>query len=649
MGYPAYSDMQNGLYNPFVWILLVFGEYNTTSLIIELLFYYVIAILGAYKFSGLFVQSSKAKIFIAVAYGFSGFMLGTTQIMIFIAGAAFLPHILFHFIRFLKTDKLVDVLYCVLFLALCITSASPAYTIVLIYLMGIIFVYHWIKIKRKKTLKTLGFSWIRLSLMAVLLIGVLLPYINSVYEFLPYFNRANKLTYSPFLLENPFDYHEYLSFFFPFTTLADSTWFGNTDMTMRSGYIGLLPFIFLIYSLKFWKENTIKLLWIGTLIFLILCAGGSTPFYRLFYELPGFGLFRHPSLFRAHALLFAVVLAGIGFEKWNSTENKKAVRILLLGLISLFICVLIWSGIKLNGADLSSFFKNLNPSDKPIQHFVNTYLFINALVLLPLIILALWKLKKGGNVKKYFVIILILDLFIYSQITARHTIHYSTRNSDYVAYFKNLPKTIDQTNALKPYKELVENYDPKIEGIWRNTATLHRKLTFDGHNQTQFIHFNEVEQNGGLKMALENNLFYDINERVKLTKSGPLRPNTLWQLDTEIAINPNSLTVVKPKISINNFSVEVTNKSSQEDLLILNQNFHHLWKAFINGKEVSIYRANDAFMSIIIPKKSLNKVEFKFDSPRTKTTLIISIISYLILFGGIVYLSWKEQSIRAKE
>ena len=62
-----------------------------------------------------------------------------------------------------------------------------------------------------------------------------------------------------------------------------------------------------------------------------------------------------------------------------------------------------------------------------------------------------------------------------------------------------------------------------------------------------------------------------------------------------------------------------------------------------------IYRANDAFMSILIPKKSINKVEFKIDSPRTKTTLIISIISYLILFGGIVYLSWKEQSIRAKE
>ena len=269
--------------------------------------------------------------------------------------------------------------------------------------------------------------------------------------------------------------------------------------------------------------------------------------------------------------------------------------------------------------------------------------------LLPLIILVLWKLKRDGNIKKYFVIILILDLLIYSQITSKHTIHYATKNADYIAYFKNLPKAIDQKNALKPYKELVENYDPKIEGIWRNTATLHRKLTFDGHNQTQFIHFNEIEQNGGLKMTLENTLFYDINEQAILTKSTRLRPNLLWQIDKEIVINPLSLSIAKPKIAINNFSVEVTNKSSEEDLLILNQNYHRLWKAFINGKEVPIYRANYALMSIIIPKKSMNKVEFRFDSPATKTTLIISIFCYLILFGGIVYLSWKEQSIGAKE
>jgi hypothetical protein len=646
MGYPAYSDMQNGMYNPFVWLLLLFGEYNTTSLIIELLFYYVIAIWGAYKFAGLFVSSNTTKTFIAVAYGLSGFMLGTSQIMIFIAGAAFLPLILYHFLQLLSTKKLLDVLYTVLFLALCITSASPAYTIVLIYILGVIFAVHLLKQLRFDKSVRNSSNWKQLVLLALLLVCVLLPYINSVYEFLPYFNRANKLNYSSFLLENPFDLHEYISFLFPYTTLADSAWFGNTDMTMRSAYIGLLPLIFLVYSLKFRKETKVKWLWIGALIFLILCAGGTTPLYRFFYELPGFGLFRHPSLFRAHALLFAVVLAGIAFERWDSTSNKKEIRLLLIGVLSLFIAVFAFVLIKPHGDDLKTFFSNLDPSTQPIRHYIKTYLLINTALMLPLIILAIRKINVGGNVKQYFVILLIVDLVIYSQVTSRYTIHYPMKNKEYVAYFQELPKEIDQSSALKPYKQLNEGYEPIIEGLWRNTATFHRSLSFDGHNQTQFIHFNEIEQNGGLEMTKENPLFYDVNKHITLRKNSPLEPNVIWQSDEKksIDINPDSLLISNPQIKINSFTVQVKNQSNKPDLLILNQNFHHLWKATINGKETPIIRANDALMSIAIPPNSSNNIVYTFNSPKTKWAFYISLLGYLTLFIGILFLSFKKES-----
>lgn len=645
LGYPAYSDMQNGMYNPFVWFLLLFGEYNSNSLIVELLFYYLIAIWGAYKFAGLFVQTKSAKTFIAVAFGLSGFMLGTSQIMIFIAGAAFLPHILFHFIRLLKEKQLIDVFYTVLFLALCITSASPAYTIVLIYILAAILAYHFFQNYRNAQISS-RINWKQIILLTALLICVLLPYINSVYEFLPYFNRANKLNYSSFLLENPFDLHEYISFLFPYTTFADSTWFGNTDMTMRSGYIGLLPLIFLGYSLKFWKEKNVKWLWIGMLVFLVLCAGGTTPLYRFFYELPGFGLFRHPSLFRAHALLFAVVLSGIAFERWDFATNKKHIRWLLMSLLGTFVIILVYTLLKPHSEDLNAFFANLNPSSAFTRHYIKTYLLVNAALMIPLLILAIRKLKKGGNVKRFFVLLLIADLLIYSQITARYTVHFPMKNADYVAYFKNLPTEIDQHRAVLPYKELTESFKPTIEGLWRNTATFHRALSFDGHNQTQFIHFNEIEQNGGLEMTKENPLFYDVNKRIALTKKSPLEPNILWHLEGKksFEINPDSLQIKTPNVKINSFRVEVENKSQKPDLLILNQNFHHLWQAEINGKTIPIIRANNALMSIEIPPKSKNSVVFTFSSPNTKNTFFISLFSYGILLIGIFFLTFKKRS-----
>lgn len=646
MGYPAYSDMQNGMYNPIVWFLLLFGEYTTNSLIVELLIYYLIAIWGAYKFAGLFVQTKVAKTFIAVAFGLSGFMLGTSQIMIFIAGAAFLPHILFHFIRLLKHKQLIDVFYSVLFLALCITSASPAYTIVLIYILVAIFIHHLLQNIRSLKENITHTNWIQLTLLAVLLVCVLLPYINSVYEFLPYFNRANKLNYSSFLLENPFDFHEYISFLFPYTTLADSTWFANTDLTMRSGYIGILPLIFLGYSLKFRKEKQVKWLWIGMLIFLILCAGGTTPLYRFFYELPGFGLFRHPSLFRAHALLFAVVLSGIAFERWDQASNKKEIQWILLSILGVFTLIFIYTLLKPHTDDLKAFFANLSPSSPLIRHYIKTYLFINVALMIPLLFLSLRQLMKNANVKRFFVFILIADLVLYTQVTARYTIHYPMKNSDYVAYFKNLPSEIDQSRASLPYKQLSENFEPIIEGLWRNTATYHRALSYDGHNQTQFIHFNEVEQNGGLEMTKENPLFYDVNKRSVLAKESPLEPNVLWQREekTQTIVNPESLQISNPHVEINSFSAKVLNQSDKPDLLVLNQNFHHLWKATINGKSTPIVRANDAFMSIEIPPKSTNDVVFTFSSPTTKWTFYFSLFSYLILFSGILILSAKNRN-----
>jgi hypothetical protein len=62
-------------------------------------------------------------------------MVGTAQIMIFIAGAAFLPHVLYHLIRFFKENLWRDVFWLSLFIGLHISAASPAYSIVLFYII----------------------------------------------------------------------------------------------------------------------------------------------------------------------------------------------------------------------------------------------------------------------------------------------------------------------------------------------------------------------------------------------------------------------------------------------------------------------------------------------------------------------------------
>ena len=635
MGYPAYSDMQNGMYNPFVQLLMWCGGYTPTSLTIELLSYAVLAALGAYQLSGLFFSLRISRFMTGISYGLSGFMLGTSQIMIFLAGAAFLPFILFHFWLLLKTGNWKNLLLTVFFIALEVTTASPAYTIILVYLLlGITLIFVWFNLKNKVELPLRRWG-LQLPLFIGMLVLLLLPYIISVIDFLPYFGRSNPLDYGPYLLQNPFNIRSWFSFIFPYPTLADSKWFQTTSLTMRSAYLGWLPFLFCIFSLRFIKEKKVALLWLGVVIFTLISAGGGTPLYQLIYEIPGFGLFRHPSLFRAYFILWMALLAGIGLERWMQGQNQNLLNKLLILLLGITIFILVWSSIHPYTNDLRELFSWHAPTSDWKEHYMKSYFLLNAIVLLPMCIaacLVIWKRKSV----KWLLVLVVLDLLFYSQVTLPATVHFPYKRMDYEAYFKALPEYPHQYSATVPYKELGENYEPKMMGIWRNTATYHKSLTFNGHNQTQFIRFNLVEQNGGLELAKENPLFYEISGRIDLKKDTIKRANCLWKFDEVISINRDTLHIKEPHIGFNTFSIKVENESQKSDLLVLNQNFHAGWSAELNGKLIKIHQANEAFMAVEIPAGQKGKVIFKFDAPIWKKSLWLGGLSWIALFLGLL-------------
>jgi len=643
MGYPAYSDMQNGMYNPLVQLLIWCGGYTPSSLMIELLSYAVLAALGAHRLSELFVSARIPRFLIGISYGLSGFMLGTSQIMIFLAGASFLPLILYHFWMMLKSGKLKDLLFTALFIALEVTVASPAYTIVLVYLLlGLIVLYFWLH--RKDEIRILMKRWIwQLPLLGLSLILLLLSYVISVVDFLPYFGRAGQLAYGPYLLQNPFDFHSWFSFLFPYPTLANSKWFEATDLTMRSAYFGWSPFLFCLFSLRFLKEKKVVLLWSGVAIFALIAAGGSTPIYRLIYEIPGFGLFRHPSLFRAHLILCMVLLAGIGLERWIRGEKRKVLQWIMLSVLILTLFIFAWSLIHPFINDLKELLTWHAATEVWETHFMKSYFMLNTLIVLPLCFIALWVSRQGKSAK-WILGLVVLDLMIYSQVTLPATVYSPYKRSDYETYFKTLPHKPDQHSASVPYNELIENYEPKMLGIWRNTATYHKSLTFDGHNQTQFIGFNKTEQNGGLEFAKENALFYEVVERIDLKKDKIKRPNCLWQIDVPVSINQDTLRVSNPTIGYNQFSVQLNNQSKRSDLLILNQNFHTGWSAKMNGKPLRIHRANEAFMAIEIPPFAAGKVTFSFDAPLWRKSLWITASAWCLLVLALLFLAFRKQS-----
>lgn len=95
----------------------------------------------------------------------------------------------------------------------------------------------------------------------------------------------------------------------------------------------------------------------------------------------------------------------------------------------------------------------------------------------------------------------------------------------------------------------------------------------------------------------------------------------------------------------NNLSIETsTNKDS---LLVLTDNYYPGWKAFIDGQETKIYRANYTFRAIVLPKGN-HMIEFIYSPESLKIGIYVSLISALLFCFLTIYILKKREEKSSK-
>ncbi len=96
---------------------------------------------------------------------------------------------------------------------------------------------------------------------------------------------------------------------------------------------------------------------------------------------------------------------------------------------------------------------------------------------------------------------------------------------------------------------------------------------------------------------------------------------------------PTYKTSVLDKVDIAKYkenSIDLTSRTNSDRLLVLSDNYYPGWKAYVDGKETKIYRANYTFRSIVLPKGN-HIVKFNYQPESLKTGAIISFISLFAL------------------
>lgn len=96
------------------------------------------------------------------------------------------------------------------------------------------------------------------------------------------------------------------------------------------------------------------------------------------------------------------------------------------------------------------------------------------------------------------------------------------------------------------------------------------------------------------------------------------------------------------------FTAEIDNKG-KDNLLFFSVPYDEGWKAYVNGKETEIVKANVGFMAVKVNGHTKSKIVFKYNAPGFRTGIIITVICGIIFFMYISVLFIIKRNRRKNE
>jgi hypothetical protein len=632
LGYPGYSDLQSGCWYPVCWLIMLTGKYTITSLMVELLFTWVIAGLGMYRLIRLLAGCDRTAFLTGLSYALSGFMVGSAHLLVFLIGMAWLPWCILSAIRFFRSPGWRTALAPAFFLSLNITGASPAFTILLMYILTGMALYFLVR-SRGALIRLKG-MYAGLITGAAAMAVMLAPFIRSFLDFVPYFNRTGKLDYAAAAM-NPFDWSNFISFIFPYAVIANSDWFSLTDLSLRNAYAGmaaLLAFTAALLLCRSWKPWQ-WLVFASTVTALMLATGDEGPLFRTAYHLPAFGLFRHPSFFRGYAIFGMLLLAAPVIRSVIRGEIRAArVRLFLLPFAALVLVALIGAALLAPPGDVSIMLKGIRSRMEFPVSGVYSHIALGAALILVLAVLS-WLVFRwsGRNVFAAMTVFVFGDMAVQTALTAPTTIHYAVSWSSARDYFRSLPESHDQSYNLTPMKLLDDSQGLKsAEGIYLNLATFNKAPSSVGENPLRFRAFDAAREGDVLQWNLENPLFWLVKG---YRKSGDtLQHGLAWNVPLRPPVSPDNVNLSRTEMAYNTFRAQVSNRSEYPQWLILNQNYHHLWKARAGDLDLPVFRVNELVMGVLVPSGFSGEVEWTFSSPGLLALFLPALSAYVLTF-----------------
>ena len=574
-GFPLYTDPGFAWWQPVTWIFGLIG-YNAYTFTIEILFYIYLSGLGMYWLGRRLNLSKSTGVCLAIMFMCSGFFIGNLQHINFLTCSAFLPWLFGAWILYQRSPNLKNWLGCCVAAYLLCTGGHPAIPIASFLFFIAVTVFYPV-FNRQENLKQYLFKQTKLVIGIIIF---LLPLLVSYVIVLPYFSRSGPVDQHQNTVTG-FTLPSFISFLFPFATIKNSEWF-HTDVSMRNGYFSIAGFLlFLIFLIRVNKNYLQRTLLVAGALLLLFSFGGKIK-ELLYGNLPVFSWIKTNGEFRVFVIFSFIICAGFEIERLLSNEQKAILSFkkLLLPAFVLSMVIISWLFIAGSGR----FWATGVTATERMKSFIDNISFQQSLFIAALLtaifslcyLLILTRRKKSI----LFIAVLSAEMILNAWLMLPVTGVGRTSVSEIQQLVSKFPAGFPSPFSIS---DSLATKDPQEEYIignpnWYNKQVIHSRIEYPS-----LLKSSEQFYASGGSSEIFNKKFAFLK-----TGAGELRLTKFL---------PNSFT----------FQLSMTN----DDSLIVQQNYFPGWKATVDGKRIAVGKSAGNFIVIPVTTKDKSvKLEF---------------------------------------
>jgi|GEM_PF-1647880 len=416
-------------------------------------------------------------------------------------------------------------------------------------------------------------------------------------------------------------------------------------------YFGIIPLLLIPVALLAWRSDRfIPVFALSAAVFVLLGLGNDFWGYRLLVKhVPKFNMIRHSFAFACFAAFSLICLAGYGFREIlkSVTSARSGVKetVLVFSAFALMLLVSRKANVVLfgfSGALILAFLANrkrIFPGESGRLAVRTLY----SLVILLLFADLVWAYSENG--KEW-----LLERYP-GKITA---ISYPVQRDFYPAAASPKPPDIGPL-IFKKAALTHWNDDFMMCRNRRLDDMLDRFAPGRGYEKTlgvdgDMIYF--TDEAVIVPEDIPNERFIDtVYAGTSGRLSGKGRTVFFRESDVDFTVGPKNRAVVKWKMNFpfhrpDPNTLEMRVHADMDGFLVRLENFHYRWKAFIDGKETRIYRADYAFQAVRVPQGE-HKIVFKFSSIYTVLMYVHVLCAFLVWTAVCFYLFYLNRKSRS--